>query len=407
MYRHRFIIGLMISVSLLLTYQTVLGGIADSSITVIIKLRKPVGPVSVKTAPLKYNKDFAFSFTLDDGLVSAYLVAYPFFSGGKVSGTYTDQWGHDQGADGKRYPGLFYTDGCGGQIPFSAASAINAKNIADADTVDHAGFLSWKQIMNLYHGGWDILSHGYRHITGKGINAGYEVAENNRVVEDSLGIKMNDFVVPGGRDDDMSDNPYAEAAFNQGMQTVQCEHFPGHILVLDSTLKLSQLKLGRKFLHSTPDLAGGHAVEADTALFEEISRRLDKKSKFWVNAFTHSVGNQNLWNISLVFPDFKHFFNGLANHFGQQGLDNMWMAPIEEVYEYLLTRRNIKYHVERKGRYVKVHMYTGGIPAGLRHHAITVVVRSDKVIKKVTCVGCSIECYSRNKGQNLINLTWQ
>jgi hypothetical protein len=415
--KHRQFLETFFSLLLAFYSPITLAQSKQSSITVTIKLRKSSDTFSVKEAPLKYNKDFAFSFTLDDGLVSAFLVAYPFFTGGRVSGEYTDQWGSDQGADGNVYPGLFYTDGCGNRIPFRAASAINAKNVTGADSALHPGFLSWKQIRHVYHAEWDILSHGYAHVTGKGINPDYQVAENNRMVEDSLQIKMRDFVIPGGKDDYLSDGPYTKAAFSLGMQTVQCEHFPGHLLMLDSTLKLTHLKLGRKFLHSTLSLPSGEAglakgrhwplSEADTTLFKEISSHLNKKDKFWINAFTHSVGNQNLWNISLVFPDFKNFFNQLAKRYGEKGMDNMWMAPTEEVYEYLFTRRAVKYHVEKKRRHIKIRIDTGGIPSGLRYHALTFILRSAGRIKKVRCAGCHIESYSKEKAQSLINLTWQ
>lgn len=418
MLKARMWIGILCCILFVQLSEIVTAQNNDRNISILIRTNTN-DSFSVKITSLKYDKDFAFSFTLDDGLASAYLVAYPFFEGGKVSDSYIDQWGYDQGGDGKYYAGLYYTDGCGNQLPFKAASAINAKSIT-TDTIFHPGNLSWKQVADLYRAGWDILSHGYSHETGKQVHAAYEVSENNRVVENRLKIKMSAFVIPGGKEDYLSEGPYTKAALDQGMQTVQCEHFRGHLIDLDSITikKQGHLKLGREFLHSKSTtgkneayVSSGETID-DSALYaeklvKEISTHLNQKEKFWINAFTHSVGNQNLWNISLVFPDFKAVFNQLENHYGENGMDNMWMAPTTEVYEYLLVSHFIKYHAEKQGKYIKITIDTAAIPAGLRYHEITFVLRSAGKIKKVKCVACNVESYSKEKKQSLVNVKWK
>src|SRR5690606_25520610 len=99
---------------------------SNDTIRIIITLDAPAADANVSITPLRYNKRFACSFTLDDGLVSAARVAFPFFNGGQVAPSFKDQWGFDQGGDGADHPGLFYTDGCGNPRPFTAAVAVNA-----------------------------------------------------------------------------------------------------------------------------------------------------------------------------------------------------------------------------------------------------------------------------------------
>lgn len=95
----RSFIRWLLLIPFLIYRHSVISSNADGGITIIIKLKayKEEDTVSIKVANLKYNKDFAFSSTLDDGLVSDYLVAFSFFNGGSVSGNYIDQWGYCHG----------------------------------------------------------------------------------------------------------------------------------------------------------------------------------------------------------------------------------------------------------------------------------------------------------------------
>lgn len=364
------------------------------AMTIRIRLEHRTDSFRIYPATLKYDKDFAFSFTLDDGLVSDYLVALPFFHGGTVAPVHKGSWGSDQGGNGRAYPGLFYSDGCGHPQAFAAGIAINGKNIGAA-----SGWLDWHQVKALYDTGWDVLNHGFGHLTGRGVDAGFEVKHNNEVVQQHAGILMKDFVIPGGRQDSLSDGPYTRAAFSEGMETVQCEHF-GRGVALLPVPGLAGLKLGRFFLHT----AAGR-MTGDSVLLAAISSGLGQGRKFWINAFTHSVGNDNLWHISLVFPEFTAFFRQLAAAYGLQGADDMWMAPTQEVYEYLLTRKRTTCSARRRGKTVIVTINAGAVPAGLRRHELTLVVQGAPM-RKVKARGCHVESYGGTDGRQLINLDW-
>ena len=374
---------------------------ASASFTVRIRLASAEDTPRVRVAPLMYDKDFAFSFTLDDGLASAYRVALPFFRGGRVSGPYTDQWGSDQGADGRDYPGLYYSDGCGHREPFRAAVALNARNQMQ-DTASRPGFLSWAMADSLYHAGWDILSHGYSHATGRDVDAAAEVERNNRAVEDRLKVRMRGFVIPGGRDDYLSDTPYTRAAVHAGMETVQCEHFGNWTVDLDTAVFRPGLTLGRKFLHTSP--ATG-VMSGDTAVFKRIARELARGDKFWINAFTHGVGEENLWRISLVFPQFRAFFERLEKTWGEDGKDDMWMAPTREVFEYVRSSRLVHYGLRRKGKNLLVTVDLSRVPAGLKYHELTLVVEGGS-IKKVKGYHCHAACSPAGRSPALVNVNW-
>lgn len=370
-------------------------GSRDTGITVMIEYKGAVRHFSARTALLKYNKDLAWSFALDDGLASGWLVAFPYFNGGRVAPSFKGEWGADQGGDGKEYPGLFFTDGCGNGVPFRAAVAINAKSIG------RPGQLDFGQVDSLYKAGWDVFNHGYAHATGRDVDAMYECSENNKVVMDRLGIDMRQFVVPGGAGDTISEGPYTEAAFGQGMEAVHDGHFPGHTLMIDAGLSLEEMRAGRLFLYS------GNIRDSMESYFREIRELLQAGKRPWINAFTHSTGNDNLWNISLRFPDTKTFFGRLEEEYGQKGKDNIWVASFQAVQEYLLIHQSLVYSVRRAGNRIYISIDTGKLPVGLRHKCQTFVLDSGQPIEKITCVNGSIESYSRNTaGNQLINVCW-
>ncbi|MHA4809449.1 polysaccharide deacetylase family protein [Flavitalea flava] len=374
----------------------------DTTIRLILDLEKPCSSFSLEPAPFRYNKDFSFSFTFDDGLISAYLVAFPFFTGGRVSPSYMDQWGHDQGGDGLNYPGLFYTDGCGNRKAFQAALAINAASIADRqETLRHPGNLSWEQIKVMYSSGWDIFNHGYSHATGDKVDASTEVRKNNEAVFDHIGCKMNQFVVPGGKDDHISQEPYTIAAFEQGLLAVHCGNFKVDWNLPD----LNNIRAGRKFL-SSKWLNG----RPDSTFFSELSDRLTNGKKTWINAFTHSAGNEDLWGISLTFKDFKTFFGELAAEHGEKGKDDMWMATYQAVQEYQLIRNSLVYTVKKEGKRIILSIDPTRLPMGLRHKALSFVWKAGQPVKKVSCQGCVVESFTggsnSKNGSQTVNITW-
>lgn len=393
---------------------------ANGIISITIYLKESAKLSFVRTARLAYNKSFAFSFTLDDGLISDYLVALPFLGGGYVSRPYIDRWGNDQGGDGRFYPGLFYTDGCGNNIPFRAAVAVNAKTINAAAVTQHPGFLSWAQLKALQKAGWDILNHSYSHATGKHIDADYEIRENNRMVNKHLGMLMEDFVIPGGHNDIFSNKIYTEAAFALGMKTVQCEDFGDFWINIWPKLNLGHLMLGRLFIHTVTDTTGSTIKNkltlssdgtlpylSEDSLLATIDSHLGYKQAFWINAFTHGVGNQNVWNISLIFPEFKQFFSKLELRYGQKGVDNIWMAPTREVYEYLLNRRLVKYTVEKRKKKIVISIDRSTLLSDSRYHILTFIITGKNAINKVLCRGCYVESYSRNTSNGVININWR
>ena len=114
---------------------------------IVIKFKENLKDTpSVSKAILRFNKDFAYSFTLDDATDDAFTTVFPLFKGGIIKPI------------NLKTTGLFFTDGCGNDVPFRAGVAWNtAGQAGDIHGGDVAGFLTWRQLDSLWgHGG----SHG-------------------------------------------------------------------------------------------------------------------------------------------------------------------------------------------------------------------------------------------------------
>ena len=162
---------------------------------ILISFDAPSNGITVTKAPLKYNKDFAYSLTLDDCFAGHYSVAYQMFKGGKLD-------------DGQTYPGMFQTDGCGNNLPFKGGVAWNTVNPTYIDV--HTGnvffYMTWPQLDEMYVAGWDVFNHSYSHralATSPNMSAGDypdEIKNNADAVRSRTAqhIEMTHFVVPSG-----------------------------------------------------------------------------------------------------------------------------------------------------------------------------------------------------------------
>lgn len=345
---------------------------SSKSKTISFKIKlKSTENVQVEVAPLKYNKHFAYSFTLDDGYRSAYLTAFPLLNGGKISNSYKNEWKIDQGGDGTTSKGLFYSDGFGNKIPFKLALAINGGAIRDLPA--NRGHLSWPEIKEMYNAGWDILNHGFHHATKHGTNYLTEVNENTTSIKQNLGFTMSHFVVPGGEGDEKYYLKYEKEALNNGHLSVASYYGVGPVFKVDSKLNLDKMITARTFVQSSKDTIGFKTMDRYLKTLDSIVKQ---PIPVWFNEFTHGTGNTNLWNLSMRFPDFKYYMTTLADKYGVKGNDSVWMAPWQEVYEYIWLRDRIKIDYTQKGKDVEVKIVIPEIPEAFRYREISLAIET-------------------------------
>ncbi|MHC0442892.1 polysaccharide deacetylase family protein [Flavobacterium sp. 3-210] len=346
----------------------------DSSKSKVISFKiklKSEEKAKIKIASLKYNKHFAYSFTLDDGYRSAYLTAFPLLNGGKISNPNKNEWKIDQGGDGTTSKGLFYSDGFGNKIPFKLALAVNGGVIRDLPA--NRGHLSWSEIKEMYNSGWDILNHGFHHATKHGTNYLTEVTENTVSIKQNLNFTMSHFVVPGGEGDPKYYLEYEKEALDNGNLSVASYYGVGPVFKVDSKINLDKMITARTFVQSSKDTTSFKTMDHYLKTLDSIVKQ---PNPIWFNEFTHGTGNTNLWNLSIRFPDFKYYMTTLADKYGVKGNDSIWMAPWQEVYEYIWLRDRIKMDYTQKGKNVEVKIVIPEIPEAFRYREITLTIET-------------------------------
>ena len=340
--------------------------------TISFKIKlKSAEKVKIQAADLKFNKHIAYSFTVDDGYRSAYLTAFPLFNGGKISPPMMNEWKNDQGGDGTISKGLFYSDGLGNKIPFKLGLAINGGAIGDLPA--NRGHLSWSEVKELYSAGWDILNHGLHHATKHGTNFLTEVTENTASIKQNLGFTMSHFVVPGGESDPGYHLEYERDALANGSFSVASYVGAGPVIKVDNKVNLDKMIYARTFVQSSKDTIGFKTMDRFLTTFDSVAKL---QGPIWYNEFTHGVGNSNLWNLSMRFPDFKYYMTAIANKYGANGNDSIWMAPWQEVYEYIWLRDRIKIHFEQNNKEGIVKIELPEIPKNFRYKDISLVVET-------------------------------
>ena len=182
------------------------GASSSSSKKVIITFDAAPTSVNVNTAYYKYDKAFAFSFGMDDGLIGAYNTGVPLFNGGTV--VYQDDDSPSGVGVTAGYPGLFYSDGAGNNIAFAATMNINMSSIGVS-----AGGANMSEFMlrDAYVKGFALTNHGYTPWTSFGGDFDtdpvirdqeiiYEIEHNYDELRRVTGIKIDNFTAPSNDD---------------------------------------------------------------------------------------------------------------------------------------------------------------------------------------------------------------
>ncbi|UAM97673.1 hypothetical protein K8354_15420 [Polaribacter litorisediminis] len=373
---------------------------------VIITFDAPPNTVNVKTSYYKYNKEFAFSFGMDDGLIGAYNTAVPLFTGGTVI--------HQDGLT-EGYPGLFYSDGAGTTIPFAATMNVNMKNIG----VSAGANMSEAMLRDAYIKGFALTNHGFTPRTQFDLDGWdddpvirdqqirYEIEENYNQLKAVIGIKIDNFTAPS------NDDSYH--AITTQMKT-------------DGFLKIVN-NIGN------PSRDKGHDFTAEYWMANEATRWFSRDFTIWtegavnktpsdfdfINTKLAAVGNEHAWftlgvhnvdisetgstgGASLKYLDFKYVMEGLELNYGIKGADNIWMAPINMVYEYLISARDASYSVHTVGNKATISFNFSAVNPKFLEHALSLIVDADTNITNIAYEGFDVHS-SKINYQNLGNHT--
>lgn len=322
---------------------------------------------SVSKAALRYNKDFAYSLTLDDCSSDHYTVAKPLFAGGVVPGS------------GYTSPGLFSTDGCGNDVNFKIGIAWNSTNTGGyGPNVNDPFYMSWAQLQEVYNLGWDVFNHSYAHRAWGDITGNYtyanQITQNNDNVRSRLGIEMPCFVVPSG------DFLYQDVALQQGHKAVFDQNFPsGNIsyngIQIDGNVNMTNLKAYREDITTQVD---------NPTKLTNAANQSTGGTHIWYNEFGHHIDNFST-SAPFNFYKFKDYMLNIANTYGKNGTDRVWFAPLQEVYEYVVSRQSANFTTNlTNDNKLEITLNLSAVPNWMRRKTLTLVVNSTVNFSNVT-----------------------
>ena len=364
---------------------------------ITLTLNQTVDVIDITKSKLKYNKDFAYSFTVDDGSIWDYYITFPLISGG-VSGfpptNPETPWFEFPDDPHLQETGFSYSDGCGNEVKFKAGLSLNTELASDDITDYH---ITWDNIREIYNNDWDIFGHGHQHCNTD-CDYNEEIQVNRNVLEDNLGFLPTHFVVPSGNSN------YHQAAYDNGMvavydQSYQLPGFEG--LQIDGPVDFNEFIMHRYPLETS---AAPYGYDLDM-----IAGLSGDGDHYWMTEFAHSIGHPHggEYYIRVAYNDFKTYMNYIENEYGKPWSDKkVWMAPMQEVYEYLRVRDAVDISTNNQDNTLTIFLDDEDVPSGLRRHALSLIVNLPEGVNitEVVSSGVTIESYNATTG--LLNLKW-
>ncbi|MCX6278167.1 MAG: T9SS type A sorting domain-containing protein [Bacteroidetes bacterium] len=366
---------------------TVMSEIPQGQLLVTVTFNQPPTTIAVNKAPLRYDKDFAFSFSLDDGLVDAYTCAFKLFGGGYSPATF------------ETYPGLFYTDGCGNNIPFKASLMWNSVNSSFSDIhINTPSYVTWTQLNQMIDSGWTVVNHAYSHATGTGTNYPWQITANDSAVFSHTGTHINHFVAPSG------DAGYFPTAWQLGSVCAYSRTTTNgspYGLKIDAPLNYNQFMIYRDF--KSDDIT---TPETISEALDNCANLSQNGNHYWYNDFTHHV-SPNAVGGSLLFPTFQTYMEHAESTYGLSGSDRIWMASGVEVFEYLKLRDACPISWSLFGNQLRILINRDNMPNNLQRYAMSLAIDANANITSVDLnenIGLTFRGATPRK---LINLEWQ
>lgn len=362
------------------------------SVTLNIQFSAPPSRVNVTKAPLRFNKDFALTLTFDDQPISVKNYVQPIVNGGL-------------GANGTNHIPRLSTDGAGNDVAWNMDIAWNCVDVANNDLhLNNPLNLTWRDAIDLYDQGWGINNHSYSHGLFLGTwDFQAEVRKNDNVTFgtfNALGtpIDMNHFIIPSGMID------FVEPAFRSGLKSVHDERgrlgfvgrFGGYWQV-DTTTNLNQLGMSR----DNWDGMNAHNIMND---INRVAGLSTNGEHYWLNAFTHKI-TMAPTNHGLTHWDFTTAINTLDTTYGKGGSDRVWVASLQEVYEYMFLRNEVPFSYSWAGSQLRIRLSLNNLPRDFRFYNLSLIVDADAPIASISGTGYDSLTYSRaGVGEKVINL---
>ena len=256
--------------------------------------------------------------------------------------------------------------------------------------------MTWQQLDVLYEKGWDVFNHSYTHKSRSTHTMVYqdyvnEISLNKVDVRNKTKnkIEMPLFVVPSG------DVTYQDIAYSLGQQLVFDQS--ANTIGVGGLSVTNDFSPNGKVLHRQlmEDALGSGGDKIGT-----VATKAAAGNKLWYNEFTHGINSAT----GFAFPNFLAHLERIANTWGKTGTDRVWMASLQEVYEYLSVRQKITYTATISGNQLILDFNLTQLPTWLRRKPLTLVVNSGGSFSNVTVPQGMKMTFNGTGTKKLINL---
>lgn len=360
--------------------------LATSTIVVSVSLSAAPASYSLVMADLKYNKTCVFNFESDD---NAPNFRYPMaiFAGGKAP-------------DSTSYPGLFFTDGCGNNVPFRAALAVNGRggflNQEVALVANKAVAITYPELAQLVRWHWAIENHSFYHDPTTRYSFKYDAGKNVRLLIDLIQSNMA-----------AQGTPFI-------MRTlISPSSWVGHQRAADSCLYLAASSQGQRDNYPLYPPSGQTYFDIMTlpAGFVSIGRAFDdvwsaSTVSNWKTTIDGLISGSSatkhlMWRLGTHGPQVPAQFLDFANYLSTNGQDKIWVCSLHEFAEYLEVKRLVKMRSSLSGTVLTITLDTSTLPSINRFRDVSLLL-SGASIQAVSVKNA--DGYSVNPSTGLLNI---
>ena len=374
-----------------------LGNTLAATSTVTVTFDQAPSQVSVKKTPLKYNKNFAYSYVYDDGYGEWYDVAYRYLNGWKVDGNNTI------------YPWLYFTDGAGNDVPFGWWFATTSKSSWGTDLHDWVtpNYITWSQFDETYEHGWNVIHHAYwpSPVTDylqdiiDWINYVQSHTTNH--------ILLQHFIIPDWL------TGYANSVFSWWLKSVseQNTHYffdwSDHIItsnpVVVNDLDIHHYAMYRKYFHDSAYTTSTIIQDVDY-----MAANSTGTNKLWRHAFTHRVTFDNgALNGNMSWTKWKYLMDHIESHYGKDWDDTVWFVGPQDVYEYIGTRDAVVVSTGLVWNTLTIQLNNDNVDPDFVRKSLSLLVNAQWAnITSINYSSGDFENTSHNINNGLINVEW-
>lgn len=342
--------------------------------------------LNVEVSKLKYNKEHAITFEIDDGLNDIYLSLYRLFMGIDIPEF-----------DTVSSNGFYFTDGCANNLNYRANSNMwlysNQSNVRWLDWSDGGHWLNNEQtdiIVN--QGNFGAYSH-YFYKSAENEFADPVIAVKSYIDwhERTFGFRPLYVNRPGGVDFD--DVTWIDLWEDKGLII--------HCMLSGDRPDKRRIDNVDFSSYGGSFQVGRFPLEGKT--FEEMKFQVDdlmtSEGNQWLSTYGHRVETGSF----ILYEPFKQFIEYIDTTYGKNGNDTIWVPNMNEMASYLLCRDSVNVNVTPfpNNKYI-ITVDDSALPYYITDRSLTLKLNSTSNISKIKGSGFNIS----HNNLDMVNISW-